>query len=303
VPEISLIIPTRRRWDQLWLCLASLAEQTYTRTEWEVIVVIDGDDDVPEQTIARWGDRLPLRVVRQIHAGCGMARNNGSGYARGRFLVFTDDDCQFPPYWLSEYAKHFQATPDCLIAGRPVNALPQNPYSQATQEVIDQLLAQLNVCSENAVLAIGNNFGVPAEDFRALEGFSACYCRVAGAEDRDFAWRWRARGKRIVYASDIIVRHSHDLTLASFLRQHFHYGRGARIFYGRACPEIDRPKSAGLSFYKSLLLRPWVERNGFSAERQFVLLLASQAAHLVGFLAPRRAALKPFRPSIVEIDQ
>src|SRR5258708_39278747 len=132
-----------------------------------------------------------MQVVRQIHVGCGLARNCGSWHARGRFFVFTDDDCQFPPDWLSEYAKHFERTPDCLIAGRSVNALPLNSYSQTTQEVIEHLLSHFNSCRENAVLAVGNNFGVRAEDFRALDGFSASYYRVAGAAERDFAWRWR----------------------------------------------------------------------------------------------------------------
>jgi glycosyltransferase involved in cell wall biosynthesis len=292
-PLISLIIPTYNRRTQILQCLASLTLQTYPRDRWELVVVIDDDDDPLDQALAEWSGSLPLRSIRQPHAGCGIARNTGSSQARGRYLVFTDDDCLFPPDWLSRYAEHFERTRDCVIAGRIVNALPHNQYSQTTQELLDYLLSYFNSRADDAALAVGSNFGVPAEGFRALGGFSRRYFQVAGAEDRDFAWRWREQGRRIVYAPDVVVHHAHGLTFASFLRQHFNYGRGAWLFHGPQGQGVqNHPRLEDHSFYISLLLRPCVVCKGFSAARLFVLLLVSQAAHTVGYLSGLVATVK-----------
>jgi glycosyltransferase involved in cell wall biosynthesis len=292
-PLISVIIPTYNRRAQLLQCLASLASQTYPQDRWEVVVVIDDNSDPLDPALADWSERLPLRFTRQPHAGCGIARNTGSSQARGRYLVFTDDDCLFPPDWLSRYAEHFERTRDCVIAGRTVNALPHNPYSQTTQEVQNYLLSHFNSGADEAALAVGNNFGVSAEGFRALGGFSGRYFQVAGGEDFDFAWRWREQGRRIVYAPDVVVHHAHGLTFASFLRQHFNYGRGAWLFHHPQVQEVqNHPGLEDLGFYVSLLLRPWVVCKGFSAARLFVLLLVSQAAHTVGYLSGLAAAVR-----------
>ena len=284
-PLISVIIPTYKRQTEIQRCLASLTSQTYPQDRWEVVVVIDDDSDPLDPALAKWSERLPLRFTRQPHAGCGIARNTGSSQARGRYLVFTDDDCIFPADWLSRYAEHFGNTGDCVIAGRTFNALPHNPYSRASQVLLDYLLVHFNSCSDDAALAVGCNFGVPADGFRALGGFSARYFQVAGAEDRDFSWRWREQGRRIVFAPDVVVHHAHRHTFASFLRQHFNYGRGAWLFHHpRGQGAQNHPGLEDHRFYISLFLRPWVICKGFSAARLFVLLVVSQIAHTAGYL-------------------
>lgn len=65
--------------------------------------------------------------------------------------------------------------------------------------------------------------------FLELGGFDESFSLPA-AEDRDFCSRWRAGGRPMTYAPDAVIRHFHRLTPASFLRQHFHYGRGAYWF-------------------------------------------------------------------------
>ena len=35
----------------------------------------------------------------------------------------------------------------------------------------------------------------------------------------------------MIYAPEVLVRHSHSLTCRNFLKQHFNYGRGAFFFH------------------------------------------------------------------------
>jgi glycosyltransferase involved in cell wall biosynthesis len=269
-PFLSVIIPTLGRPAQLERCLASLAAQDYAPERWELIVVIDGEDRASLQVLRDWQDRLPLRYFEQAHAGCGMARNAGAAQARGEDLIFTDDDCLFPQDWLDRYAAAFLRADQGMVAGRSENYLKQNPFSQATQDLIDYLVTRCNADPEAASLAIGNNFGVPAKGFAELGGFSQRYFRAA-AEDRDFCGRWLAQGGRILYAPEVLVLHAHALTLRSFVRQHMHYGRGAWLLHTSGA---DKRQPAG--FYLSMFLEP-------GSPRALALLALSQAAQTAGY--------------------
>jgi GT2 family glycosyltransferase len=223
-------------------------------------------------------DYLPLRWFRQSHAGCGIARNTGAAEALGEYLIFTDDDCLFPSDWLTRYDICFRQNPACMIAGSSFNWLASNPYSQATQTISDFLLKDSNSSPENARLALGNNMGVPAGGFRELHGFSPRYYRTA-AEDRDFCARWLAGGRRILYDQSIVVRHAHELTLRSFIRQHYNYGYGSFLFHRLQATRQQRTfRVERARFYMSLLLY------ARSARLKFLLLL-SQAAHTTGFVS------------------
>ena len=280
-PVLSLIIPPRGRLQQLRRCLLSLQEQTYPRSAWEVIVVVDGEDKAVCDELAAWSGRLPLTWYWQSHAGCGEARNAGAAHAKGDFLVFTDDDCLFPPDWLSLYAARFQHEPECIVAGRTLNALPHNPFSQSTQDVMDYLLRRYNENPDNAALAIGNNFGVPTRGFQALGGFSLRYFRAA-AEDRDLCARWRADGRRMVYATEIVVHHAHELTFASFFRQHMHYGKGAWLLHSSESVRHSGARGIeGFEFYRSMF-------RSSAGVRGFALLLVSQLAQTVGYVSAWR---------------
>jgi GT2 family glycosyltransferase len=198
--------------------------------------------------------------------------------ARGRHLIFTDDDCLFPPDWLARYAERLARSGDCLVAGRSVNVLRENRYAEATQQLIDYLLSRFNADPERATVVIGNNFAVPAASFRELNGFSPKYFRMA-AEDRDLAARWLAEGKRILFAPEVVVQHAHALRLRSFWRQHYQYGRGAYVFHleNQAAQETS-------GFYAALLLWPWSVRNGLGAARLAALFVLAQIAHTTGYI-------------------
>lgn len=278
-PFLSVIIATRQRKRQLSRCLDSLTGQTYPRERWELIIVHDGEDQESENVVVSFQTRLPIRSLRRPHAGCGIARNTGAAEALGEYLIFTDDDGLVPPDWLSLYDVCFRQNPACMVAGPSLNSLPSNPYSRATQAITDFLLHDSNSSPENPRLAPGNNMGVPAGDFLELHGFSSRYYRTA-AEDRDFCARWIAAGRRILYDQSIVVFHAHELTLRTFIRQHYNYGYGSFQFHRSQAERQQRAfRIERAGFYISLLL------SARSARVSFLLLLLSQMVHTMGFVS------------------
>lgn len=227
----SVIIPTRDRPQELAVCLESLAEQDYPRDQFEVVVVDDASRLPLDPVVAAFRERLTLTLLRQSRsAGPGVARNYGASCAKGEFLAFTDDDCSPAFDWLQRLATRFGSTPGHLIGGRVVNALTENPYSTATQVIVDVVYDYYDPQQGRAHFFPTSNFALAADRFRELKGFNESWPLVA-AEDREFCYRWLQRGFLMMHAPEAKVYHRHCLTLRSFCELHFRYGRGAYHYH------------------------------------------------------------------------
>lgn len=290
----SIVIPTYNRPERLENCLKAIAQLDYPRDRFEVVIVDDGSL-TPMASIAEpFRNLLNLTVIRQSNAGPAKARNTGAAKATGQFLVFTDDDCTPAPNWLKNLEVRFSTTPDCLIGGRTLNALPDNLYSTASQVLIDYLYGFYNTDLEQSSFFASNNFAMPAGRFQTLNGFDTSFPLAAG-EDREFCDRWLHHGDRMVYAPDAQVYHAHRLTLKTFWRQHFNYGRGAFCFHQvRAQRTQDRVRVEPISFYFNLLTYPFLHPSSQPPILLAVLLFLSQVANVAGFFRERtkKAPLK-----------
>lgn len=280
-PFFSIVIATYNRPRELGRCLETLKLLDYPGDRFEVIVVDDGSRESLEQLVKPFQEHLQIKLIRQANAGCGAARNAGAGQARGEYLAFTDDDCAHSPDWLKTLAARFAHKQDAMIGGRTINLLNDNPYSTASQLIMDYLLSHYNARPERARYL--NSIAVPAAAFHGLGGFDASF--FMSAEDRDFCDRWLSAGKEIIYAPDLLIFHAHHLTLRSFYRQHFNYGRGAFHFYRRRSQQF--PGGQGrqpLSFYLKLLGSAFSQRTARRAHVLTPLILLSQMAVGCGWL-------------------
>lgn len=125
-----------------------------------------------------------------------------------------------------------------------------------------------------------NNLAAPAELFGALKGFDAAFNT---SEDRELCDRWLARGLRLAYAPEAVVRHSHALTPGTLWRQHFGYGRGARRFHrARAARGADGFRPEG-DFYLKLLRASLARARAAASLAPPALLLWAQLANAAGF--------------------
>ena len=280
----SVIIPTRDRPEQLAACLESLAEQDYPRDQFEVLVVDDGSRLSLDLIVAAFRERLGLTLLRQSRsAGPGVARNYGAARAKGEFLAFTDDDCTPAADWLQRLATRFASTPGHLIGGRIINALTTNPYSTATQVIVDVIYDYYDPGKGRAHFFPTNNFALAADRFQDLGGFSENWPVVA-AEDREFCYRWLKRGYLMMHASEANVYHRHCLTLRSFCELHFRYGRGAYHYHLlRASSPGQESLKPDWSFYWACFRYPFRHMPMYRAAVVFSLLLMWQILNAAGY--------------------
>jgi GT2 family glycosyltransferase len=279
-PFFSIIIPTYNRPAELVLCLEALCRLDYPRNLFEVIVVDDGSKTTLQPVVSCFFDQLDVTLVTQANAGPAAARNAGAKRAKGEFLAFIDDDCITLPDWLQKLANRFSETPDQAIGGRTLNALTENPYSAASQNLMDAGYAYYNPLPGQASFFASNNLTVPAAHFQSMGGFDSAF---KTSEDRDFCDRWWHHGFQMTYAPEILIYHSHPLNFRAFWQQHFNYGRGAyRYHQARARRGTGRLRPDP-NFYINLIFNPLMPQE---VQRIFlvrVLLVMSQVANTIGF--------------------
>jgi hypothetical protein len=111
-PEITVVLCTYNRADRLAGAVGAILAQQ--GADHELVVVDDGStDDTP--TVLATLDHPRLRVVRRPNGGLSKARNTGIAAARGRWIVFIDDDDRAEPGWLASFLT-LAARPDVGIA-------------------------------------------------------------------------------------------------------------------------------------------------------------------------------------------
>ncbi len=291
-PLFSVIVPTYGRPGQLTTCLQALAHLHYPREHFEVIVVDDGGATPLDAVIVPFHDRLDVTLLRHPHAGPAAARNTGAARAKGQFLAFTDDDCRPALDWLQTLQRRFALVPNQIVGGRTCNALSENPYSTASQIIIDVVYAYYNANPAQARFFASNNLALPASHFLAVGGFDVTFTT---SEDRELCDRWLHHGYGMTYAPEVIVYHAHTLTLRAFWWQHFNYGRGAFRFHRIRARRGSGRFRQELKFYTrlpSLLGRSLSQERGRRILLLAALMLVWQGANVAGFLWERMRRAK-----------
>ena len=94
-PIVSVVIPTLNRPHLVVRAVRSALAQTLDAIE--VIIVVDGPDEVTIQVLRQIDDARVRVKPLPLHVGLGKARNAGVGEARSRWVAFLDDDDEWFP--------------------------------------------------------------------------------------------------------------------------------------------------------------------------------------------------------------
>lgn len=240
---ISVVVCTYRRERQLVAMLEALAGQTVPKERFEVVLVDDSGAGVVKPVVARFAGRLQIRVAETAHLGPGPARWEGVTVAAGEWLAMTDDDCVPARDWLERVELARKEDEGSGIGGVMVNGFGDNRYAEATQWIVDRLMAESNL-GEVRFLPTAN-VAFPAERFRRAKALEPGWGN-SGGEDREMCRRWREAGNRMRYDAGMVVHHYHWLDAGSFLDQHYRYGKGAAYYH-------RRPEYANWRFYWRLV--------------------------------------------------
>ena len=121
-PLVTVAICTWNRADLLDITLEHLSRLVPPAVgTWELLVVDNASTDRTPEVLRRWGaGPLPLRYITEPRQGLSHARNAAVMAARGRYIVWTDDDVCVSPGWLGAYQAAFRAHPGAVLFGGPI---------------------------------------------------------------------------------------------------------------------------------------------------------------------------------------
>ena len=211
-PEISVIIPTYDRCAVLASCLAALEEQSLAKERFEVIVIDDGSTDGTQRLCEGLSPSFRLVYLRQSNAGAGAARRSGCEAARGKYLLFFNDDTLGAPDLLAEHLRAQQeyGQQKCAVLGDfryPVHARKRAlTYFLATRPF---LFPQVNMkpgIYHGSAYFIASNLSVRRQAVLEVGSFDPCF-RVA--EDTELGVRLEQKGYRIRYHPKAFAWHDH----------------------------------------------------------------------------------------------
>lgn len=218
VPELSIVITTRDRYAQLLRCLESIS-QASGGVPSELIIVDDCSSDETralesEAVEARFG----LTDVTVFHSDVNLkmvkARNKGARLARGRLVLFVDDDNVIDPGMIEELGRCADSDKDLGIVGPSVCMLKNrrkyldfqtiNLYTMRTKLRVDESGRDLHESD-----GIPNVFMVKKEVFEKTGYFD--HRLIQSFTEPDFSYNARRFGFRTAMCSRAITYHDIDL--------------------------------------------------------------------------------------------
>ena len=120
-PFVSVVIPTFNAPGHVTACVEAVRRQDYPADRFEVIVVDNGPAQNEGQFLVQAAscDGAAPRYVWEPQPGSHLARHAGIRAAAGDIIVFTDDDTEVSPGWLTALVACFD-DPKVGAAGGPV---------------------------------------------------------------------------------------------------------------------------------------------------------------------------------------
>jgi GT2 family glycosyltransferase/glycosyltransferase involved in cell wall biosynthesis len=204
-PEVSFVIPVWNRWHFTYRCLAAIAENV-KGLSYEVVVVDNGSSDETRQILD--GVRN-LRVVRnETNLGFLLASNQGAQEARGKYLLFLNNDAHILSGTVPAMLSMISSDPQVGVVGGRLIFLDGRlqeagsiiwrdgsclGYGRGNDPFEPQysFARDVDFCSGALLLT-------PREVFLRLGMFDERYA-PAYYEDADYCMSVRANGFRVVY--------------------------------------------------------------------------------------------------------
>jgi len=201
--DLTVVIPTYNRRALLRDAVASLRRQTFDPNRYELLIISDGATDGTDDDYAAPLSGPDTRLVRQEKKGFGLARarNLGTKLARGKLVLFFDDDMVAEPGLVAAHVAAHERYPEDTVAvcGRVKLApdLPQTPFCRIVLGDICRLFADNPDEPRwlDFAMALSWQTSYKKAQLERVNGFDENF-RSYGWEDIEFSYRVTKQGMR-----------------------------------------------------------------------------------------------------------
>ncbi|MBW2737333.1 MAG: glycosyltransferase [Deltaproteobacteria bacterium] len=239
----TVIIPTAGRGRHIEKLIGDLDRLGYVnRIDVEIIVV---DNNIEKSTyLTELAGNYGFCLVRQERRGQSAALNAGLSRARGKFVVFTDDDVSIrDENWIDRLAAPFQNKTDVGYVAGNVLAAEVNTNAQLMWEKKGGLSKGNKRKTFGRTffhrhrfkglplrfIACGANAMVPTHVLREIGGYNelfGCGTIVGHAQSHEIVYKILKAGYSAVYEPSACVYHNHPKSICALRKKMFRYGIG-----------------------------------------------------------------------------
>lgn len=222
----SIVVATYNRPAPLRRLLATLANQTVDREDYEVIVVDDGSREDATPIGASFKRDMQVTTLRQTNTGVAIARQRGVERARGRIVIFLDDDMLARDDFVEKHLEAHQGHDDRVVMGAllPDAKLAEMPlFERFHAYQLEQFAARheaRGTFSGHDVYT--GNLSLPRALFLRVGGFDPAFF----IEDVELGVRLEQEGATFVFSPEVATVHASDHTsLEAWLARSMKEGR------------------------------------------------------------------------------
>ena len=313
--DISIIIPVFNQLHFTQACLASLQQHQGAEC-FEVIVVDDCSTDATPEAVSQLPGVIYLR--NEINSGFIASCNRGAEKARGKYLVFLNNDTLVKAGWLKNLHDTFAEQPGAGIVGAKL-VYPDGRLQEAggiiwqdasgwncgkfddPQKPEYNYLREVDYCSAAALM-------IPKALFHRVGGFDFRYA-PAYYEDADLAFKVRRAGYKVLYQPLSEVIHYEgatggtDLSAGAKKYQDINRSNFAKAW---ADELTAKPVSGDVSFLRQLRNSsgknilvidhhlPMPDKDAGSVRMFHILNILHELGHRVTFIPDNLAHIPPY---------
>ncbi|TIT05591.1 MAG: glycosyltransferase, partial [Mesorhizobium sp.] len=267
----------------------------------ELVVVDNGSRDGTASYLSATAasSDIALTAISEPRPGLAAARNAGLARARGRVLVFVDDDCRLDRSYLIDLERHYASGEKWLIRGGRVE----------TGDALD-LPFTIKRCDERERLTpavhpggfvLGCNMTMHRDVAARIGPFDERFGAggaLRSAEDTDYLVRAMLAGMAVEYVPDMTIFHHHgrrDRMAIDRLHRDYHFGNGALLLkHFRRAPWLLRHFYwAARAAMRELVGGPRFDQELKLSHWPIVLMNLAGAAKFIALVLVKRPARKP----------
>lgn len=261
-PGIEIVFATHNGERTLPRMIAALKALAPPQRPWRILAVDNASTDRTAALLHEAAAALPLQVLSCAEPGKMPALKVAARHLTGDLILFTDDDVEPDPHWLTAYEAAADGAGDAIaVFGGPIEPAPLEeltPWFAASERYHAELFARSDQ-PDGAVDAeahiYGPNFLIRCQHVDVLDTiapgvgptFAAGKARTfAMGEDSLMVARVAKRGAGAMYVRDARVKHlvrRFQTELPFMLDRAERHGRGAAIRYLSAKPTLGRRAS------------------------------------------------------------
>ena len=289
IPEISVMLPTYKRPEDLRRTLSGLEKQSIEPDRFEIIVVDDGSGDNTEELLQEFSEETGTRfsyAVLRVNGGPAKARNVGLGMCRGAVVLIIGDDIEPGSLLLENHLLFHQQNDDETYALLGHVSFPRGLKPNAFMRWLEHggrkfffNYSDLKPMDQvDPIFFYTCNVSVKQSLLEKSGWFDESF-PYASHEDLELGYRLADQGMKLIYDPEAKGYHWHMLSVQGIARRVYLMGYSAALFWQKVNDEgswlrafIRKVLAWSCSTPPAIVFWNWLRQKDYNTEKDYPIM-------------------------------